>query len=404
MNKFGQWATGLLALCFTVSALAAPSALSLMGKRPSRPITVPSPPNIKVKAFILLDANSGRVLAEKNADQKLKPASLTKMMTMYIVSDALKQGRIKLDDKVLVSEKAWRTGGSRMFIKVGDHVSVNDLIQGVVVQSGNDACVALAEHVAGSENSFADIMNEQANLLGMKDSHFTDSTGMPHPDHYSTARDLSILAKHLIIDFPEYYHYYKEKRFKYNGIPQPNRNRLLWRDANVDGIKTGHTKKAGYCLVSSAKTHDMRLISVLMGAPSDTARVEDTQRLLRYGFRFFETHRLYQAGQALSKERVWYGQNKNVVVTIGKDLYVTIPHGSYKQLDANIEVPSTLQAPITQGQVVGTLRVKLGDKSVSEIPLIAAQADPKGGVFKRLKDSITLALKRWFSSRDKTDS
>ena len=400
IKKFGFWVSGLLALCLVTCVMAAPSALQMLGNA-NKPIPVPTPPSVNAKAYILLDANSGRVLAEKGADDKLNPASLTKMMTLYIVSDALKQARIHLDDKVTVSEKAWRTGGSRMFIKVGDTVPVEQLIQGVIVQSGNDACVALAEHVAGNENSFADLMNEQAQLLGMKNSHFTDSTGMPDPNHYSTARDLANLATHLVMDFPEYYHYYKEKWFTFNGIKQPNRNRLLWRDATVDGIKTGHTEDAGYCLVSSAKTDDMRLVSVVMGASTDAGRADDSQRLLTYGFRFYETHRLYQGGQTLANERVWYGQNNSVPLSITKEVYVTIPRGSYKQLQANIEIPGNLMAPISKGQTLGTLNVKLGDQSVVQIPLIAAASDPQAGVFKRMKDSVHLTFKHWFGTRDK---
>ena len=364
----------------------------------ARPLLVPTPPSTNAKAYILIDANSGKILAEKNAYAKRPPASLTKLMTLYVVSNAIRQGRIKLDDTVRISKRARHAGGSTMFLKQGQRVKVRDLIKGVIVDSGNDACVALAEYVAGSEKAFADLMNQTATMLGMKNSHFTDSTGMPNPDHYVTAYDMSILTRALIRDFPEYYPWYKQKWFKFNNVRQPNRNRLLWRDKSVDGLKTGHTKSAGYCLIASAKRNNMRIISVVMGTPSDAARAEDSQRLLTYGFRFFKTAQVYKAGQTLSNARIWRAAKKTIPVGVAKPVYVTFPRGQYSHLKANIKLTPELQAPIKKGQQVGTLTINLANKTLVTRPLIALSNDPTGGIWQRMTDSLSLKARRWFGS------
>ncbi len=356
------------------------------------PIVIPNPPAISADAYILIDVDSGKIIAEKNSTNRMPPASLTKMMTLYVVSNALAKNQIHLDDQVRVSEGAWRTGGSRMFIKVGDLVPVEDLLKGIIVQSGNDACVALAEHVGSSESSFSDMMNEQAARLGMKDSHFSESTGLPDPNNYTTARDLAILGSALIKDFPQYYHWYKQKWFTFNGIRQPNRNRLLWRDEFVDGIKTGHTNEAGFCLVSSALKDNMRLLAVVMHAPSDSARAEDSQRLINYGFRFYETHKLYNAGQKISTVKIFKGKQNTLDIGMIKDQYITIPTGQYKKIKLVTKVPQNLVAPIHKGDKVGEFVVELDQKALQTQPIFALQDIEQAGIFGRLKDSIKLAI------------
>lgn len=368
--------------------------------QPARPTFTPSAPNLSATGFIMIDGTSGRILAEKNSTQRMPPASLTKLMTMYIVSSALKSGQIKLDDKVLISKKAWQTEGSRMFVKVGSEVAVRDLIQGVVVDSGNDAAVALAEHIAGTEEGFAEIMNQQAKLLGMNDSHFTDSTGLPNPAHYSTARDLAILSMAYIRNFPEDYSLYSEKWFTYNNIKQPNRNRLLWRYQYADGLKTGHTSEAGYCLVGSAKKDGMRLITVVLGEPTDNARTEDTMRLMAYGFRFFETHKLYDANKPLVEGRVWKGQKGQVPLGVAEDFYVTVSAGQYKKLKATMELDNSIKAPIVKGQTYGKLVIRIGNQVVATKPLIALEGDQKGGFFRSVSDSVKMNIHQYFSGSD----
>ena len=294
------------------------------------PLPVPKPPSTGARAYILQDFDSGRIIAEKDSDKSIEPASITKLMSAYAVFTELKNGNITLDDKVTISEKAWRTPGSRMFIEVGKQVSVEDLLKGVIIQSGNDATVALAEYIAGSEDTFAALMNRHAEELGLTGSHFVNSTGLPDPEHYMSARDIARLAADLIREFPEYYKWYSQKEFTYNDITQYNRNKLLWRDESVDGMKTGHTDSAGYCLVTSAKQEDMRLISVVLGTASENARAEASQALLNYGFRFFETHKLYEGGNQLATSRVWKGATDSVSLGIDKPLYATIPRGQYK--------------------------------------------------------------------------
>lgn len=356
------------------------------------PIVIPNPPTISADAYILIDVNSGKIIAEKNSTKKLPPASLTKMMTLYVVSNSLNKNQIKLDDQVRVSEDAWRTGGSRMFIKVGDLVPVEDLLKGIIVQSGNDACVALAEHVGSSESSFSDMMNEQAARLGMQDSHFSESTGLPDPNNYTTARDLAILGSALIKDFPQYYHWYKQKWFTFNGIRQPNRNRLLWRDEYVDGIKTGHTNEAGFCLVSSAIKDNMRLLAVVMHAPSDAARADDSQRLINYGFRFYETHKLYDAGQQISTATVYKGKQKTLSIGMIKEQYITIPTGQFKKIKLISKIPQNLVAPIHRGDKIGDFVVQLDQKDLQTQPIFALEDVEQAGLFGRVKDSIKLAI------------
>ncbi|MBZ9560343.1 MULTISPECIES: D-alanyl-D-alanine carboxypeptidase family protein [unclassified Modicisalibacter] len=351
---------------------------------------IPSPPSLNASSWILLDANSGEVLVEHNADQRLPPASLTKMMTAYIVEKEINDGNIADDDMVTISEHAWRTGGSRMFVREGTQVSVNDLLHGVVIQSGNDASVALAEYVAGSEPSFVDLMNQQAQRMGLKNTHFANATGLPHDDHYSSARDLANIARHIIQDFPDHYEMYSEKYFTYNGIRQPNRNRLLWRDPSVDGLKTGHTDAAGFCLVSSAKQDDMRLISVVMGTNSDEARAQESQKLLSYGFRFFDTFKLYQRGAVLNQPRIWGGAQDTLKLGVTDALYLTVPKGRRDEMTAKLNIPETIKAPVQAGQQLGTLQVKLGDEVIREEPLVALQSVEQGGFFKRIWDAVLL--------------
>jgi len=351
---------------------------------------IPSPPDLAASSWVLMDASTGQLLVNHNGDQRLPPASLTKMMTAYIVEQEIDGGSISDTDMVSVSENAWRTGGSRMFIQEGTQVSVENLLRGVVVQSGNDASVALSEYVAGSESAFADLMNQQAQRLGMQNSHFMNPTGLPHDDHYSSAHDLAILARHIITDFPDHYQVYSEKYFTYNDIRQPNRNRLLWRDPDVDGLKTGHTEAAGYCLVASAKKQDTRLIAVVMGTNSDEARAAETQRLLNYGFRFFQTRKLYDAGSVLNEARIWGGASDTVRLGVQDEVSMTVPRGSADSLTARLNLPETLHAPIQAGQQVGMLEIKSGDEVLGQQPLVALEGVEEGSIFKRVWDSIVL--------------
>lgn len=295
------------------------------------PSLIPAAPRVNAKAYLLIDHNSGHVLAEKNADQRIEPASLTKLMTAYVVLFEIERGGIGIDDKVKISEKAWRMRGSRMFIEVNTHVSVENLLKGLIIQSGNDASVALAEHVASNEAAFVELMNQHAERLNMNATHFNNSTGWPDKDHYTTARDLAKLSRAIINDFPKHYPAYKEKEFTYNKIRQYNRNRLLWQDDRVDGLKTGHTEAAGYCLISSAKDNNMRLISIVTGTNKDDARILASRKLLNYGFRFFETHLMHKANTEITNIRVWKGDEKQLALGIAKDLYITIPKGLRKK-------------------------------------------------------------------------
>jgi D-alanyl-D-alanine carboxypeptidase (penicillin-binding protein 5/6) len=362
-----------------------------------QPVISPTVPNLDAKGYILMDANSGKILAEKNSNNRMPPASLTKLMTMYVVSTALKTNTIHLDDKVRISENAWKTGGSRMFVKVNDEVPVRDLIQGIVVASGNDASVAMAEYIGGTEDTFAGLMNDQAKLIGMKDSHFADSNGLPNPNHYSTAHDLALLAQAIINNYPEDYRLYSEKWFTWNNIRQPNRNRLLWRFQYADGLKTGHTDEAGYCLVSSATKDGTRLISVIMGEPNDNARTEDSIRLLTYGFRFYETHKIYNATAALSKVRVWKGQNQQIALGLAKDMFVTMPAGQYKNIHASLVLNEPVKAPVVKGQSYGAVNVSLNGQILASEPLVALEDDAKGGIWRSFSDSMSFGFNKLFS-------
>ncbi|GAB0153119.1 MULTISPECIES: D-alanyl-D-alanine carboxypeptidase family protein [unclassified Marinobacterium] len=351
---------------------------------------IPAPPQIAARAYLVMDADTGHVIAADREDERFPPASLTKMMTSYVVEYEIAKGNIALEDMVLVSEKAWRTGGSRMFIQEGTQVSVDDLLHGVIIQSGNDASVALAEHIAGSERAFADLMNQHARLLGMENTHFENATGLPAEDHYSTAIDLAKLGKALINEFPQHYALYSQKYFTYNNIRQPNRNKLLWRDDSVDGIKTGHTDEAGYCLVASAERDDMRLISVVMGSSSEEVRAQESQKLLSYGFRYYRTHALYEAGQVLRDEKVWAGSRDQIRLGVAENLAVTVPRGQTDQLEASIELDKVIKAPVASGDVLGQVQITLQGERVASVPLVALEAVPEGGLFKRIWHAILL--------------
>ena len=354
-------------------------------------VLIPAPPQLAASAWILVDANTGKILVEHNADEQLPPASLTKMMTSYIVASELHSGKVREQDQVPISVTAWKMGGSKMFIREGTSVPLIDLLRGVVIQSGNDASVTLDEYLAGSEGAFADVMNQQAALLGMAGTNYNNATGWPSEGHQTTARDLSLLAKALIQDYPEHYGIYSEKYFKYNGINQPNRNRLLWRDSTVDGLKTGHTEEAGYCLVASAVRKGMRLISVVMGTRSEEARAQEAQKLLAFGFRYFETGKVYSAGDIIQENaRVWYGVENNINLVVPEDVYITIPRGSKDELDAKILVDEKIKAPLTEHQELGRLSVSYEGEPLIDLPLVADHPVEEAGFFARLWDAISL--------------
>lgn len=357
-------------------------------------LSTPPAPTIAASAYILKDFHTGKVLAENNADAKLAPASLTKIMTVYVIFNELASGHLHLDDNVTISEKAWKTSGSRMFVELGNQVKIEDLLKGVIIQSGNDASVALAEHVGGSEETFAEMMNQHASRLGMINTHFKNSDGLPVPDHYTTARDLGLLTTALIKEFPEYYRWFSQKEFTFNKITQQNRNKLLSRDESVDGVKTGFTDDAGYCLVASALREDMRLISVVMGAKDANARANENQTLLNYGFRFFESHRLYEAKKSLNEARVWKGANKTVSLGLVDELYVTIPRRLYKDLKAVITVDKKITAPIVEGNKLGSVKVTLNNDLVEEKDLVALQSVEQGNIFQRLSESALMMLEK----------
>ena len=352
----------------------------------------PTPPVIKARSYILQDFVTGTVLVEHNADEPVEPASLTKMMTVYVALAQLADGKFQLGDPVLISKKAWKMGGSKMFIEVGKQVPVVDLLKGVIIQSGNDASVALAEFVAGDESAFADLMNQYASQLGMTNTNFVNASGLPHADHYSTARDMANLAAALIRDFPEHYPLHAVRTYTWNNIKQYNRNPLLTRDDSVDGVKTGHTESAGYCLVASAKQDDMRLVSALLGSKSEDSRLTETQSLLRYGFRFFETDRVYEGGAPIRQVRVWQGETEQVETGIANDLYVTVPRGEFKKLDAGIVVKEQILAPVRAGQQLGVVSITLRGEPIAERPLLALGEVAKGGLWRRLSDYVKL----WF--------
>jgi len=370
--------------------------LALTGKVMSQSVLIPSPPQIAGSSYVLMDPKSGRIIMEENSHERLPPASLTKMMTAYIVERELDEGRISMSDMVPISVKAWKTEGSRTFVKEGTQVAVEDLLRGVIIQSGNDASVALAEFVAGSEGAFVDIMNQQAQLLGMKDTHFENATGLPSPDHFSTAYDLAILARAIINDYPENYPIYAEKHFTYNNIRQPNRNSLLWRDNSVDGLKTGHTEEAGYCLVASAKRNDTRFIAVVMGTSSTESRSQEVQKMLNYGFRYYESERLFRAGQELIEARVWGGQADEISIGMADDVYVTIPRGSRDSLESTVDLDSVIKAPIKVGDELGQVKVSYNGEVLVDQPVLALTDVPEGGFIKRIWDAIKLFFVQLF--------
>ena len=356
---------------------------------------VPAAPQLAAKSYVLMDAASGNVLVENNGDQRLPPASLTKLMTAYIATLEIRKGKIGEQDMVPISEHAWRTGGaasggSTMFLPLNSEAKVDDLLHGVIIQSGNDASIALAEYIAGSEDAFADMMNETAKRLGMNNSHFMNATGLPHPEHYSSAHDMAILARAIINEDQEHYAIYAQKEFVWNNIKQGNRNLLLWRDKTVDGLKTGHTAEAGYCLVASAVRDGARMITAVFGTASESARAAETQKLLTYGFRFFESRTFYKKGVELAQSSVWKGTQSQVKAGLAEDLSLTLPKGQLDKLQATMVLNPQLIAPIAQGDVIGKVEVKLGDDVVHTADLIALDAVEEGGFFRRLWDGIRL--------------
>ncbi len=385
------------AICLAWAMGLCLAGVEVLAQTPQQPRIIPRAPDIAAASYILMDAKTGKVVVEGNADEPLDPASLTKIMTTYVAEHELEQGTINLDDEVFVSVKAWRTEGSKMFIQEGTRVRLEDILRGIIIQSGNDASVALAEHIAGSEDAFADMMNFHARDLGMRDTYFTNASGLPDMAHKMSARDLAILARAMIQRYPEHYKIYSEREFTYNGIRQPNRNTLLFQDRTVDGMKTGFTDDAGYCLVASAVRDGMRLIAVVMGTASTDARAVESQKLLSYGFRFFETHQLFDGAKVLETQQVWSGKANSVDVGVDEEVFITIPRGDAGSLQVNIDIPGTLRAPIEAGQVLGTVVVSLGDEVYYEGPAVAMQAVERGGLLKRLMDFLHLFFLGLFS-------
>ncbi|MCM5703360.1 D-alanyl-D-alanine carboxypeptidase family protein [Larsenimonas salina] len=358
------------------------------GPQPNVSSFVPAPPELNAKSWVLMDAKTGKLLVQHDADMRLPPASLTKMMTAYISEYEIDSGGLSPDDKVRISENAWRTGGSRMFVKVGSYVPVNELMQGIVVQSGNDATVAMAEHIAGSESSFADLMNQFASRMGLKNTHFMNPTGLPDDEHYSSAHDLATIARHIVEDFPDHYKLYSEKYFTWNGIRQPNRNLLLWRDSRVDGLKTGHTEAAGFCLVSSGVENGTRLISVVMGTNSENARAQESQKLLSYGFRYFKSQKVYDKGAELKTVRVWGGKSNELSAGVNHDVFITLGRQGDTNLTARINVDQELNAPIKKDQKIGTVDIVQNGSVIHTEPLVALEAIDEGSFFKRIWDKV----------------
>jgi D-alanyl-D-alanine carboxypeptidase (penicillin-binding protein 5/6) len=396
-----------LLLIVSAAAIAAPTPTPAQKPTPAPPQTaapqaaaaapagspIPQPPAVDARAYLLIDHDSGRVLAETRADERMEPASLTKLMTSYAVFVALKEGRLKLDDMVTISEHAWKAEGSRTFVQVGTQIPAEVLIKGMLVQSGNDATIALAEKVGGTEGAFAQIMNTYAKRLGMKATNFENSDGLPSPNHYTTARDMAILSSAVIRDFPQYYAWYGLREFTWNNITQHNRNGLLLRDPTVDGIKTGHTDSAGYCLITSAKRGGMRLISIVLGSPSIKAREDASAALLNYGYTFFETGKVKARGDLIIKPHVYKGQTPEVAAGSPADLYVTVGRGQLTGLHTSARVKEPLIAPIGAGQSIGEFTVTAANGDVViRAPLVALSADPAGGMWSRMIDSIEL----WF--------
>ena len=371
-------------------------AMLVAAQLPAAPTIIPAPPQLSAEGYLLMDAATGDALVEFNAEQRLPPASLTKIMTSYVAAKEIELGSISMDDEVNVSVKAWRMGGSRMFIREGTRVRLDDILRGIIIQSGNDASVALAEHISGSEDTFADAMNQYAARLGMENTNFVNSTGWPDDNHYTTARDLARLTVALIDEHPSHYKMYSEKSFTYADIRQPNRNRLLMRDTSVDGVKTGHTQAAGYCLVASAVRDGMRLVSVVMGASSEQVRASESQKLLTWGFRYFETARLYSADDSLKLVRVWGGKHGSVNLGLEEDLTLTIPRGSRESLKAEISLDAEVHAPLRRGDKLGELQVSLPDGESRTLPLVAMNGVQESGFFASLWDSLALFFLKLF--------
>jgi len=389
-------ALSLVVLCLLLSPVAAQTPLP----PPGTPTTAtaaptPPPPSIVGSAWLLMDYATGQVLAGDHIDARVEPASITKVMTSYVAAAEMRAGKIKPDDAVTISENAWRGGGagtdgSTSFLPLNSQVKLDDLLHGMIVQSGNDASIAIAEYVAGSEEAFAALMNQYAQRLGMNNSRFANAHGLSAPEHYSTAHDIALLAQAMVRDFPDEYAYYKLKEFTFNNIRQHNRNTLLWRDPSVDGLKTGHHSTAGYCLAASAQRGEQRLISVVMGSSSEKQRADDSQALLNWGFRFFETHVLYPAASAVAEHKLWKGRKDSVSLGLASPLRITLPRGRYADLKPSMDVPTQLLAPVKKGQTIGTLRVALDGKVLAERPLVALDDVPEGGLFKRMNDGFWL--------------
>lgn len=358
---------------------------------------VPKAPKLNLDSYILLEANTNTVIAEFNSENQISPASMTKVMSGYVIADQIANGAISLDDKVLVSEKAWKTGGSKMFIEAGKRVSVRDLLSGIVIQSGNDATVAMAEYVAGSEEGFVDFMNAYASELGLSNTLFQNAVGWTDPNHFSSVNDLAQLTKALIANFPDHYATYKEKEFTFSGIRQLNRNKLLWRDDSVDGVKTGHTESAGYCLISSAKRNDMRLIAVVAGSPSENERLISSQRLLEYGFRFFATQKLISKDSEITTAKVWGGKMDEVALGTKEDILLTLPRSDFKNIKANYNFKNNIQAPISNGDVIGDIEFISDDRVVLSAPLVAIESVEVKGFFGRIWARIVFWILSLFS-------
>lgn len=354
--------------------------------------TIPAP-TLGAKAWLSLDANSGQVIAAQNVDERIEPASLTKLMTAYLVFEALEAGRLSLDQEVLVSEKAWRTEGSRMFLNPNSQVTIHELLQGLIVQSGNDATVALAESMAGSEEAFAALMNEEAKRQGLTNTHFENGSGLPHPDHLTSVRDLATLAKNLVTRFPQYLHYYSQKEYLYNDINQPNRNRLLWLDSTVDGLKTGHTKSAGYGLITTAQRDGRRVITVVTGTASDAARTEDSLKLLNWSYQNFDTVELYKPNEPIVTARIWEGEVENVGLGVAESVWVTVPRGRTNDIKPIAQYTQPLMAPVAQDQQVGNVTFNLEDQTLVDVPLVALETVPQAGFVGRLVDKVRM----WFN-------
>ncbi len=370
---------------------------SMAGAQAQEPI-IPPAPEIQASSYLLVDAESDKVIVEYNAHEQNPPASLTKIMTSYLVEQEIDAGRIQMNDEVLVSVAAWRTGGSKMFIREGTKVTIEDLLKGIIIQSGNDASVAVAEHIGGSEDAFANMMNQQAAVLGMQNTHFTNSTGLPDREHYSSAWDMALLTRDLINRFPQHYALYSQRSYEFNGIEQANRNKLLWRDKTVDGVKTGYTSSAGYCLVASAVREGMRLISVVMGTDSDQARMRESQKLLSYGFRYYETQSLYEADVALKDQPVYYADADTVGLGVENEVVVTFPRGYYNDIEVKLEIPKVIEAPLSKGEQMGELKLKLHDKTLYTAPLVVLEDVPESGLIGQFTDFVSLFFSELFGS------